>query len=237
MTEARMADRRRYIGQEILRREDEYLLRGRGRFVDDLATPQDTVHLGFVMSPYAHARSVAIDASRALAHEGVIAVYTGEDIAKLVQPIVTEIEIAGYHKHGRDAVARGKVRFVGEHVAVVVAETAYAAHDGIELVDVEYEPLPAACELETATQADAPLVHESIPNNLIFKGQFSTREFEAGFARGEQVIRERFRSGRVAGVPMEPRGCFAQPDHVGDSIVFYSSTQVPHLLRTALARC
>jgi len=232
-----MADRRRYVGQEILRREDDYLLRGRGRFVDDLATPQDTVHLGFVMSPHAHARIVAIDASRALAHAGVIAVYTGEDIAKLVRPIVAEIDFPGYIRHGRDAVARGEVRFVGEQVAVVVAESAYAAHDGIELVEVEYEPLPAACDLETATQAGAPLVHAAIPSNLIFKGQLSTPDFEAGFARGEHVIRERFRSGRVAGVPMEPRGCLALPDHVGDRIVFYSSTQVPHLLRTALARC
>jgi len=232
-----MADRRHYIGQDVLRREDEYLLRGRGRFVDDLPTPTDTVHLGFVMSPYAHARIVTIDVSRALAHEGIIAVYTGDDIAKLVQPIVAEIEFPGYHRHGRDVVARGKVRFVGEHVAVVVAENAYAAQDGIELVDVEYEPLPVASDLETATQPGAPLVHDAIPNNLIFKGQFSTKEFAAGFARGEHVIRERFRSGRVAGVPMEPRGCLALPDHVGDSIVFYSSTQIPHLVRTALARC
>ena len=231
-----MAERRAYIGQEILRREDDYLLRGQGRFVDDIACPGDTVHLGFVMSPHAHARIRSIDAAAARRLDGVIAVLTGEDIARLVKPLMVEIELQGYRKHGRDAVAREKVRHVGEHVAVVLAESPYIAQDAIELVEIDYEPLPAAADLETADQPGAPLVHEAIERNVIFHGRFATPDFEAAFAAGSHVIRERFRSGRVAGVPIEPRGCLALPDHVGDSIVFYSSTQVPHLLRTALAR-
>ena len=117
-----MADADSYVGQAILRREDEYLLRGQGRFIDDLPTPPDTLHLGFVLSPHAHARIAAIETGPALALDGVIAVLTGDDLAELVQPIVAEIEFPGYHLHGRDVIAREKVRFVGEAVAVVIAD-------------------------------------------------------------------------------------------------------------------
>jgi len=224
-----------YIGQAMLRREDDYLLRGQGHFIDDLPTPMGTLHLGFVLSPHAHARIVAIDTSPALALDGVVTVLTGDDLAKHVKPIVAEIEFPGYHPHGRDVIARDKVRFVGEAVAVVVTRSPYLAQDAIELVEVEYDPLPAAAKLEGANAPDAPQVHDTIPNNTIFQGDFTTPDFEAAFSGATHVIRERFRSGRVGGVPLEPRGCLALPEH-GDNLVFYSSTQVPHLARTALAR-
>lgn len=225
-----------YIGQSVLRREDHYLLRGEGRFLDDLPEPKDTLYLGFVMSPIAHARIVSIDVSRALQLPGVFAVLTGEDAAKLVSPLITEIDFPGYIRHGREVIAREKVRFVGEHVAVVVAEDRYIAQDAIDLVEVDYEALPVVARMEDAPMPGAPLVHDNIPNNVIFEATFSTEGFDKAFASGEMVLRERFRTGRVAGVPMEPRCCMAVPDHVADSIVFYSSTQVPHLLRTALAQ-
>ncbi len=230
-----MSDTPNYVGQAILRREDDYLLRGQGRFIDDLPTPGDTLHLGFVLSPHAHARILGVDGSQALALDGVTAVLVGDDLAKLVQAPFAEIEFPGYHVHGRDVIARQIVRFVGETVAVVVARSPYLAQDAIELVEVEYDPLPACADLESATSPDAPQVHDDIPNNTIFKGDFTTPDFEAAFEGAEHVIRERFRSGRVGGVPLEPRGCLALPEH-GDGLVFYSSTQVPHLLRTALAR-
>ncbi len=225
-----------FIGRSLLRREDDALLRGRGRFVDDLPEARDTIHLAFVASPHAHARIVSIDASEALKLDGVIAVMTGDEMAELVQPIVTEIEFPGYIMHGRDPIAREKVRFVGEHVAVILADNVYVAQDAVELVEVEYDPLPVAAQLETAHADDAPLVHDHIPNNLIFAGNFATDGFDAAFDRGEHTIREQFRSGRCAGVPMEPRGGLAIPEHVGESLTYYSSTQVPHLLRTALAK-
>ncbi len=224
-----------YVGREMLRREDEYLLRGKGRFVDDLAEPRDLIHLAFVLSPFAHAAIEAIDAQAALALAGVIAVLTGDDLARLVRPIETEIDFPGYIRHGRDVLARRVVRFVGEQVAVVLAENAYVAADAVELVDVTYRPLPVAADLETARAPGMPLVHDHIPNNVIFENHFATENFDAVFAAAGQVVRERFRSGRVAGVPIEPRGCLALPDPVADSITFYSSTQVPHILRTALA--
>lgn len=224
-----------YVGRDVLRREDEYLLRGQGRFVDDLPVPHGSLHLGFVLSDHAHARILGVDARQALTLDGVVAVLTGEEVARLVQPIVAEIEFPGYVRHGRDVVARDKVRFVGEAVAVVIAESPYIAQDAVEVVAVEYEPLPAAADLETATEPGSPLVHDEIAGNLVFEGRFSTEGVEAAFAAAEHRIAERFRSGRVGGVPLEPRGCLAVPEH-GDRLVFYSSTQVPHLLRTALAR-
>ncbi|HIC35264.1 MAG TPA: xanthine dehydrogenase family protein molybdopterin-binding subunit, partial [Gammaproteobacteria bacterium] len=229
-----MLENMRFIGQDILRREDDYLLRGQGRFVDDLPLPADTLHLGFILSPHAHARIVAINTTQAAALDGVVAVMTGEDMAEFVQPVSAEIEIAGYNRHDRNVIARDIVRFVGEAVAVVVCESAYIAQDALELVEVDYEILPATVRLESATDPGMPLVHAEVENNLIFEGRFATDGIEAAFRDAKHVLKERFRSGRVGGVPLETRGCAAVPEH-GDSLLFYSSTQIPHLLRTALA--
>ena len=229
-----MLENMRFIGQDILRREDDYLLRGQGRFVDDLPLPADTLHLGFILSPHAHARIVAINTTQAAALDGVVAVMTGEDMAEFVQPVSAEIEIAGYNRHDRNVIARDIVRFVGEAVAVVVCESAYIAQDAVELVEVDYEILPATVRLESATDPGMPLVHAEVANNLIFEGRFATDGIEAAFRDAKHVLTERFRSGRVGGVPLETRGCAAIPEH-GDSLLFYSSTQIPHLLRTALA--
>ena len=229
-----MLENMRFIGQDILRREDDYLLRGQGRFVDDLPLPADTLHLGFILSPHAHARIVAINTTQAAALDGVVAVMTGEDMAEFVQPVSAEIEIAGYNRHDRNVIARDIVRFVGEAVAVVVCESAYIAQDALELVEVDYEILPATVRLESATDPGMPLVHAEVENNLIFEGRFATDGIEAAFRDAKHVLKERFRSGRVGGVPLETRGCAAIPEH-GDSLLFYSSTQIPHLLRTALA--
>jgi carbon-monoxide dehydrogenase large subunit len=224
-----------YVGQSVPRREDAWLLRGTGRFIDDVPVPSDTIHLGFVMSPKAHARIITIDASAARALPGVVDVLVGDDMAKLVKPIVTRIDFPGYKMTGRDAIARDKVRFVGEHVAVVLAESPYIAQDAIDLVCVEYADLPAAVGLENAIAPTAPLVHEQLGDNILFRNSFKTDKFEDAFASGNFVIKETFRTGRVAGVPIEPRGCVAMPDLVGDSIILYTSTQIPHLVRTGLA--
>jgi len=222
------------VGQSVLRREDNYLLRGQGRFVDDLPTTLNTLHLAFVMSPHARARIVSIDASEALAIDGVVEVLTGADLAKLVKPISATIELPGYHMNSRDVVAIDEVRFVGEAVAVVVAESPYLAEDGVEMVDVEYEPLPAVIELDTATDTDMPQVNPTVPGNVYYEGRFTTDAVDAGFEAAAHIISEDFRSNRVTAVPIEPRGCLAVPEQTGN-LVFYSSTQIHHLLRTALA--
>lgn len=225
----------RSIGKHVPRREDPYLLRGEGRFLDDIAEPKDTLFLSFAMSPHAHARILAIRTDAARALQGVVAVYTAEDMARFVKPIRTVIEIQGYRASSRMVLAQGEVRFVGEHVAVVVAEDPYIAQDAAELIEVDYEPLPAAVRLEEADSETAPLVHEDIPRNVMFEAAFASPDFQAAFESAEMIVGETFRTGRVAGVPLEPRGCLAMLDHVADSLLFYTSTQIPHLARTALS--
>lgn len=224
----------KYIGQRLRRREDQYLLRGEGRYLDDIPEPAGTLHMAFVLSPHASAKILSIDAAEARALPGVYAVLTGDDIAQLVKPIHVHNELKGYHNVDRDAVARQAVRFVGEQVAVVLAESKYVAHDAVELVRVEYEVLAAAVDLEEAIRPGAPQVHDGLKNNLWFEGQFATPGFAEQHGKGEHRIVERFKHGRISAVPMEPRGCFAVPDQ-GDSIVFYTSTQIPHLARTGIA--
>ncbi|WP_420623523.1 xanthine dehydrogenase family protein molybdopterin-binding subunit [Candidatus Poriferisodalis sp.] len=222
------------VGQSVLRREDDYLLRGQGRFVDDLPAPINTLHLAFVLSPYAHARILSIDVSEARALDGVVDVLTGEDLAALVKPIAAQIELPGYHLNSRDVLAVDEVRFAGEAVAVVVAESQYLAEDGIELVQVDYEPLPVVTKIEEATDPAAPQVNPTVPGNVYYEGRFTTDGVAAGFEAAAHVISENFHSNRVTAVPIEPRGCLAVPEQAGN-LVFYSSTQIHHLLRTALA--
>lgn len=222
------------VGTSVLRKEDDYLLRGQGRFIDDLPTALNTVHLAFVLSPHAHARIVSIDTSAALAVDGVVEVLNGEDMARLVRPISATIELPGYQMNSRHVLAVDVVRFVGEAVAVVVAESPYIAEDGAELVDVEYEQLPAVIEIEAATAPGAPQVNPTVLGNVYYQGRFATDAVAAGFEAAAHVISEDFRSSRVTAVPIEPRGCLAVPEQAGN-LVFYSSTQIHHLLRTALA--
>ena len=222
------------VGQSVLRREDDYLLRGQGRFVDDLPTPLNTLHLAFVLSPYAHARIASIDASEALALDGVVDVFTGADLAAMVKPIAAQIELPGYSPNTRDVLAIDEVRFAGEAVAVVVAESQYIAEDGMELVQVDYEPLPAVVDIHEATDPAAPQVNPTVPGNVYFEGRFATDGVAAAFEAAAHVISEDFHSNRVTAVPIEPRGCLAVPEQPAN-LVFYSSTQIHHLLRTALA--
>ena len=223
------------VGKDILRREDEWFLRGAGRFLDDLPEPRDLIHLGFVGSVHAHARILSIDTRAAQALPGVIDVLTGADFTDLIGPVRPDIDIAGYKDAPRRVVAVDKVRFVGESVAVILAETPYIAQDAIELVEVEYDPLPPVPDPDAGVAADAALIHEGLEDNLLFQSQFKTDGFDAIFDAADLVLSEEFRTGRVAGVPIEPRGCMAILDHVADSVTLWTTTQIPHLARTIIA--
>jgi carbon-monoxide dehydrogenase large subunit len=224
-----------YVGRSVPRREDEYLLRGQGQFLDDLPEPRNTLHLAFVLSPHPHARIVSIDASAAQSLEGVVAVITGAELAKIARPMDSETTIAGYTNSLRSAIAIDKVRFVGEHVVAVLADSPYVAQDAIERVHIEYEALPAVSDMEAALASDAPLVHDHVAGNVVFAGKFSVGAVDEVFAGKAMTLRERFRTGWVGGTPIEPRGCFALPDHTGDSFTLYTSTQIPHIVRTGVA--
>lgn len=230
-------EKKNFVGRPVLRREDAWLLRGEGSFVDDIAVPNNTLYLSFVLSSEPHAKILKIDSSDACALPGVVGVISGNDMAALVKPLFTKIDAEGYRAPARDVIARERVRFVGEYVAVCVAESPYVALDAADRVEVNYESLPSVADVVVASEADAPVVHEQLGDNVLFRTHVKTDGFDRAFSTGTHTIEETFRLGRVTAVSIEPRGCVAIPEHGGDAIVFYTSTQIPHLVRDAIAEC
>ncbi len=153
-----MATAHHYIGKPMKRKEDPRLLQGLGRYVDDLRLA-GMHHVAFVRSPHAHARILSINTSAARSAPGVLAVFTGEDLRGSVGPVPCAAVIPDMKAATRPVLALDKVRMAGEAVAVVVAADRYAARDAAELVEVDYEPLPAVVDMEKAITKDAPVIH------------------------------------------------------------------------------
>ena len=172
-----------FVGQRMERLEDSALLSGRGSFADDLGTKPGTLHAAVLRSPHAHARLVAIRIDAALALKGVRAVLTGADVQRWAQPFVVGVKQPMQHW----ALAVDRVRHVGEPVAVVVAEDRYIAEDALDLVVVDYEPLPVVVEIAQALQADVPLLHEAVGSNIVSDRSFRYGDPEAAFATARRV--------------------------------------------------
>src|SRR5271168_4673687 len=151
------------VGKSVLRKEDPALLSGRGRYADDLAVPVGTLHAHVIRSPHAHADIVAIDVTAALKHDGVWAVITGEDVRKLSDPFLAAVKTPVFQW----SLAVERVRYVGEPVALVVAESRYIAEDAAELVTVDYAPLQAVIDPLAACEKSAPLIHPEARTNEI----------------------------------------------------------------------
>lgn len=223
------------IGRALPRKEDRRLLRGAGRYVDDLPEPPGTLHLAFVLSPHAHARIISIDTATAAAVAGVRAVYTGRDFFERIRALTPDIEQPGFQPVGREALALDRVRFVGESVAVVVAEDRYVAEDAAELVQVEYEELPVLGSVDAAIAADAAPIHANTRDNILFRSANKSAGFDAAFAGAHLLVSDTFESPRLAALSLEPRGCLALHDPAMGTLTLHTSTQIPHILRTALA--
>jgi carbon-monoxide dehydrogenase large subunit len=223
------------IGKPALRKEDPTLLRGRGRFVDDVPTPPGALHLAFVLSSRAHARILSIHTEQARNTEGVVAIYTGRDFEADIRPLLPDIEQPGFQPVARLAMAVDRVRFVGEAVAVVVAKDRYTAEDGVNLVQVEYEDLPVLGSMEAALADDAIRVHANTRDNVLFRAVHKTEGFDAAFAAAHVIVQDTFHSPRIAALCIEPRGCLAIHDSALNNLTFYTSTQIPHIVRTGLA--
>ena len=232
-----MADEARtaYIGRSVPRSEDDRLLRGFGCFLDDVAEPQGTLHIAFVRSPNAHAKIRSIDASAAEALAGVVAVVTGADMGALIKPMRADYDQPGFAPTDWPAVTSERVRYVGEIVAAVLAEDAYIAEDAIDLIEVDYELLAAITTVEEALAPGAQVVHESAPANTYYHDTFKTEGFDEVFNAADHVFSEDFHVTRIAAVSIEPRGCMALYDRGQDSLIFWSSNQMPHLLRDGLS--
>jgi carbon-monoxide dehydrogenase large subunit len=223
-----------YLGASIRRTEDRRLLTGRGRFVADIALP-NTLHVAFVRSPFAHARIAAVEVAAARAAAGVVTVVTATDLAGRVKPIRGDARYPGFHSSDWPILAVDFVRYQGEPIVAVVATSQYLAEDAAELVAVEFDPLPVVVNAEAALATDAPLVHPEWGDNLFLRRSGTFGDIEGALAKAEIVLRRTYRTQRHTGVPMEPRGCLAQFDSGAGTLTLWTSTQVPHLIRSGVA--
>jgi carbon-monoxide dehydrogenase large subunit len=225
-----------YIGRPLRRIEDEPLVRGEGRFVDDIHLP-GMLEAGFVRSPHAHARVLSIDATKARAHPGVRAVYTLADLGSVLTNERLPLQFRS--KELPDDItpfvlAKEEVAFAGEAVAIVVAESRYVAEDVAALVDVQYEPLPAISDCRAASQPDAPRARASRPSNIL--AEFSQRygDVEGAFTSAPRRLTLNLKQHRGGAHPIEGRGIVARYESFEDRLTVWSSTQLAHELRTFL---
>ncbi|WP_306296642.1 xanthine dehydrogenase family protein molybdopterin-binding subunit [Candidatus Entotheonella palauensis] len=225
------------VGARVLRREDQRFLTGQGVYVDDYR-PSGLLHAAFLRSPYAHARLGRIETANAQAMPGVVAVMTGADLARVAKPVRAKSRMSQYRETGFPPLALDKVRYVGEAVAVVVAESRYVAEDALEEIVVDYEPLAAVADAMAARASGEPetvLLHDEAESNVLLAREFSQGDAEAAMAQADVRVRDRFRFHRHAVVCMENRGCVAE-FHLGSGeLTLRSATQCPGLLRDALA--
>ncbi len=222
----------RIFGSGIRRREDPRLITGSATYTDDLTLPR-MAHAAMLRSPHAHARITSIDTSRAAAAPGVVAAYTHADTEGAVAPAPcawhlpdSDLKMADYH-----CLAKDVVRYVGDIVAVVVAESRYAAEDALELVDVGYEPLPAVIDPEAAAAEGAPQLHDEIAGNQAFHWQVAGGDVDAAFAEAEVVVSDRIIQQRLIPNAMEPRAALASYTRATGELTVWNTTQNPHIVR------
>ena len=229
----------KYIGQRMKRFEDPPLLMGQGSYVDDKKLP-DMLHCYFLRSPIAHARIRSIDASEALAMDGVEAVFTSADVGHLRR--LQSFEIEGHdmdHLPLHPILADGRVCYVGQTIALVAARDRYLARDAAERIKIDYEPLPVVTDPVAAVEEGATLVHEHLGTNAPMQVALgsSAAEMEAAKAQAHTVVRQDYHIQRITAAPMEGRAVLAIYDSDRDHLTFYTSTQVPHIVQEELGRC
>jgi carbon-monoxide dehydrogenase large subunit len=222
-----------FVGRSVRRKEDPRLLRGDGHYLADLTLP-NMLHLAFVRSPHSHALVGRIQTAAACQIAGVCAIFTATDLS--MSPIQAEFRGDGYYGAAWPPLATQRVRFVGDPVAVVAASDRYLAEDAAALIEVEYLPLPAVASMEAALAKGAPLLHEGVPGNVFFKREHRAGEVAMLFARAPIVVRGSFRHQRLAGMPVEGRGVVCAWDPTEQRLTLWTSTQMPHTVRTAVAR-
>ncbi|PYT09918.1 MAG: carbon monoxide dehydrogenase [Acidobacteria bacterium] len=224
----------KYVGQRVKRTEDPRLIKGLGHYVDDIKLP-DTLHVVFLRSMYAHARITSIDVSEASHAPGVVAVYTGKDVAAKIGQVPCAAALPGLRIPDYRVLATDHVVFVGQPIAAVVATDRYAAQDAIDLIMIEYEELPAVVDVEEAAKEGGPLVYKDYGDNIAYKLTAGEGDIDAALEKSDRVVTQRIVHQRLAPIAMEPRGVLARYFPGEQELTIWSSTQIPHLLRTQLA--
>ena len=238
-----------YVGASVRRKEDPRLITGSSTYVDDIQLP-NTLHATFVRSPYAHARVNGIDVSAALALPGVRAVITAEDLKTILKNTYPDAPGSETGEHASEEIsavddipvppvlplATGKVRYVGDPVAAVVAESVAIATDALELINVDYEILDAVVDPYAAREDGAPQLYDDVKNNISVRQETVHGDVEAAFASSPVKVKFRIRAPRVAPMPMEGRAVLAAPDPITRGLTFWTSTQAPHWNRNDIAK-
>lgn len=225
------------IGLRVKRLEDPHLVTGKGAFVDDRKLP-GLLHLSFVRSTMAHARIQHIDTSRAALHPAVKLILTGAEVNRNVGPLPVLWKHPGLKCTEYLCMAATKVLYAGQAIALIVADDRNAAQDALDLVTVEYEPLPVVLDTAAALSPDAPLLFPEWGTNETFPPlTLVGNDVDAAFAEADRIITAHLNSHRYTGVPMETRGCIASYDSADELLTIYTSTQAPNQVRTGIATC
>jgi len=225
-----------YVGAPVRAVGLGRFLTGNGRYIDDLKLP-GMVYLHLLRTPYAHAKIRSINFAPALEYPGILGVWTGQDIASDIRPIRPVLDSTNYQGTEWPALAREKVRYVGEAVAAIVAESRYLAEDAAEMIMVDYTALPALSEVSASLNSNGVRLHEEIEKNIFFEYRFETANFHQAFQQAELRVALEFKHPRCAGSAIENRGVVAQYEPGRQFLTLWSSTQVPDLLRGVLGEC
>ncbi|HJZ46786.1 MAG TPA: xanthine dehydrogenase family protein molybdopterin-binding subunit [Roseiflexaceae bacterium] len=220
------------VGQAIKRREDPQLITGRGNFLDDIKL-HGMLHAAILRSPYAHATIKSIDTSKAKAHPGVVAVFTGDDMMDL-NPLPCAWQAGGVKNNVNTprALSVGKAMYTGDSIAMVVAEDRYVARDALDLIEVDYEPLSVVVDAKKATEAGAPQLHENAPNNIVMEWECGDKaKADAAISSAEVVVKEQIVNQRLIPTPIETRGSIARYDEATNEFTLWTTAQAPHVLR------
>jgi aerobic carbon-monoxide dehydrogenase large subunit len=225
------------VGRPVRRLEDERLLRGGGRYVSDLIAKSDALRVKVLRSSHAHARILSVEATAARAMPGVMAVLTADDLAGVgdlpCDWVPPGMDVVPLHP----ILARDRVRYVGEPVAAVAAETAHAAEDALAAIVVVYETLPAVADQEAAIEEGAARLHNAAPGNIGYRYRRSGGEIDRAFAEAEVIVRRRLVNNRVAPAPLEGRVVLSEFDPRAGRLTHYTSSQLPHVHARALGQC
>ena len=233
---ADVTDDARYIGVSVPRAGARRLVEGRGSYVDDLKLPR-LAHVVYWRSPVAHCRIVHIDRAAACRMPGVLGVFDGADVNRVCAPWVATLgHLAGMKSAPQHALALERACWQGEPVVAIVAETRVQAEDALQVLQVEWEGLPAVIDMETALAAATPVIHEALGDNLCFTRQIDTGGVDAAFATADVVAEATFHFGRHTGVPLEPRCQVADWNPADQRLTVYHSQQAPHMMQDLYAR-
>ncbi|HEY2923313.1 MAG TPA: xanthine dehydrogenase family protein molybdopterin-binding subunit [Candidatus Binatia bacterium] len=223
------------VGASIKRREDPSLIRGLGQYVDDVRLP-DMLHVAILRSPHAHARIKNVDTAAARRHPGVVAVVTGAELRDQIGTLPTTADNPTLRIAKHYVLAVDKVCYVGEGVAAVVAEDRYGARDALDLIQVEYEALPAITDPEKALTPESPVIHSEWTDNMAFRWEHKQGDVDKAFKQAHRIVKQRLVHQRLAPIAIETRGIVARYLAAEKELTVWSATQIPHLLKTHLSQ-